>query len=73
MQLSGLWMLSKDTTVYFPANKALVDSNRDTNIALFIMSVLSHSLWNNSLTDKSIPHLTELIESAKNLEILDLQ
>ena len=36
-------------------------------------SVLSHSLHNNSLTDESIPHLTELIESARNLETLDLQ
>ena len=35
------------------------------------MSVLSHSLFNNDLTDKSIPYLTELIESARNLESLD--
>jgi hypothetical protein len=68
-----LRMLSNDTTVCFPANKALVHSNRDTNIALFITSVLSHSFASNNLTDESIPLLTELIESARNLETLDLE
>jgi hypothetical protein len=37
------------------------------------MSVLSHSLGENNLTDESIPLLTELIESARNLEMLDLR
>ena len=42
------------------------------NIIIIIMFVLFHSLGSNSLTDESIPHLTELIESARNLERLDL-
>ena len=71
-------MLSKATTVYFPAHKALVHSNWDTNIAVtsptqVVMSVLSPSLSSNNLTNESIPHLANLIKSARNLEKLELQ
>ena len=44
-----------------------------TDSMIIIMSVLSHSLSESGLTDESIPHLIELIESARNLEKLNLQ
>ena len=37
-----------------------------------VTSALSYSLMGNDLTDESIPHLTELIKSARNLEELCL-